>query len=640
MNLDSLNPAQREAVTHTDGSLLLIAGAGAGKTRVITHRIAHLIESGVRPDKILAVTFTNKAAREMGERIAKLIPAEARPLIVTFHALGVLILKEHAALIERTRWFTILDRDDSISYIRKALRAKGYDPKTMAPERILGIISKAKGEGLDRKGFDEERPDDFISDIASEVWGEYSRALKEGNALDFDDLLLIPLLLLKNNESLRRLYQERWSHIHIDEFQDTNKVQYELARMLADKHKNICVVGDMDQTIYSWRGARAAHVLHFERDFPDTKTILLEENYRSTKNILGAANEIIRKNKLRKDKNLFTSRDDGAKIEIFDAFDEIDEAAHIAERARTILSGGQNPDEVAVLYRAGFQSRVLEELFLREDIPYQVLGTAFYDRKEVKDLLAFVRAALNPQDRYAIERVINIPKRGIGEKTVEKIFAGEALPARLAESYADFQKILAKIGSELISKQPSVSLRYIFKNSGIKEHYEHTDDGTDRILNMEELVNLAKKYDELPPERGIEKLLEDTSLLSDQDTLTKEKHGVRLMTVHAAKGLEFDYVFIVGLEQGLFPFDRSRFELSAEKNAESEEEERRLFYVALTRAKEKVFLSHASTRGFYGTRRMNIPSEFVADIPDTLKESTNPYRADSGTNLLGNIIDF
>ncbi len=640
MTLAHLNPAQREAVEHTDGSLLLIAGAGAGKTRVITTRIAHLIELGVPAGKILAVTFTNKAAREMAERVEKLVSG-ARPFVLTFHSLGVLILKEHAqAAGLASRWFTILDREESIRYLRKAIRAQGYDTKTMPPERILSIISRAKGEGLDRRAWNEEREDSFINDVADQVWQRYEEAMGATNALDFDDLLLRPLLLLRQNEQIRAIYQERWRYIHIDEFQDTNNVQYELAKMLAEKYKNICVVGDMDQTIYSWRGARAAHVLHFERDFPETKVIMLEENYRSTKTILAAANEVIRKNKLRKDKNLFTGRDDGEKIQIFDAFDEIDEAAHIAERLRELM-GKTKLEDVAILYRAGFQSRVLEETFLREDIPYQVLGTAFYDRKEVKDMLAFVRAALNQNDRIAIERIINIPKRGIGEKTLEKIFAGEELPARLAESWNNFLKSLAQIREVLVSKKPAESLRFILKHSGIKEFYEHQDDGVDRILNMEELVNLAKKYDTLAPEQGIEKLLEDTSLLSDQDTLAREKHGVRLMTVHAAKGLEFSYVFIVGLEQGLFPFDRSRFESEGRENPEGEEEERRLFYVALTRAKEKVFLSHASTRSFYGSRRINVPSEFVSDIPETLVQNANPYKNETGgTNLLGNIIDY
>jgi DNA helicase II / ATP-dependent DNA helicase PcrA len=619
--LNGLNPQQKKAVEHKDGPLLIIAGAGAGKTKTLTHRILNLIINGVDPENILAITFTNKAAKEMKERAAHLIQTSKQlnlpindtrpPFVSTFHSLGVFILKNEHNLLGIKKHFSIYDKGDSKSIVRDIIKSLDYDPKQYDPGMILSLISKAKSDMLTLEEYETRANEDPIKELTFKVWTKYKTRLKEEEAFDFDDLLYRTAFLLRENLEVRRKYQERWKYIHIDEYQDTNEVQYQLAKMLAEKHHNICVVGDADQNIYSWRGATIKNILNFEEDYPETTEIVLEENYRSTQNILSAANSVIVKNKRRKDKNLFTKNKEGDRLSLYNAYNEYDEAQFVVERCSESLVNGTNPDEIAVLYRTNFQSRVLEEVFLRSKIPYQILGTRFFDRKEVKDVISYLKYALNEKDLASLGRIINFPARGIGKVGFLKICEGrpEGLSGKAREAFVGFQNFIKKLQLKLQSEKPSEIIKFILKDSGIEiELLKDREDGEDRILNIQELVSLATKYDEGGAE-GLEKFIEDISLLSDQDELNNNKKGVKLMTIHASKGLEFDYVFITGLEQGLFPsegFNEDR----------DEEEERRLFYVALTRAKEKVFLSYAGFRKIFGREVVNIPSEFIEDIED------------------------
>ncbi len=631
--LEGLNEKQKEAVLHTKGPLLILAGAGAGKTKTMTHRILHLVTEGVLPKEILAVTFTNKAAKEMNERLALLFQEykiaerlEGRggaPFIGTFHSLGIKILRENADKVGLPRHFGIFDRDDSKRAVREAEKELGYDPKQWEPNKILGIISKEKGELRTAEDFVRKANKDYTSQAIAVIWPMYEKILAREKSVDFDDLLLKSTLILKNNESVRTHYQNLWKYIHVDEYQDTNAVQYEISRLLAGETRNICVVGDGDQNIYSWRGANIKNIINFEEDYQNAHTILLEENYRSTQNILTAANRIIAKNKIRKDKNLFTKNSQGEKLSLYGAYMEGDEASFIARTSADVIASGTEPQNIAVLYRANFQSRALEEAFLASGLPYQLLGTRFYDRKEVKDVLAFVRASRNPDNRTDLERIINIPARGIGKVTLEKILAGqeENLPPTMKQKLAQFRGVLEKISTASETMKPSALIKFLIKESGMEKMLEEDKDGgEERLENIGELVTLATKYDTMPEREGIEKLLEDAALATDQDSLIERKNGVKLMTVHASKGLEFDYVFISGLEDNLFPHKR----LYEEKlTAEESEEERRLFYVALTRARKKIYLTYASSRTIFGQTQVNIPSEFLSDIGEDLLLSEN-----------------
>lgn len=635
---------QREAAIHKDGPLLIVAGAGAGKTKTITHRIVNLIKEGVSPDAILAVTFTNKAAKEMRERILKEIEKSARgqntiPFVATFHSLGVYIIKENASLLGLTKHFSILDESDSISIIKESLKELNLDPKEYEPKKIKGIISREKGKFTKLEDFKEraENFNEYLNQVAGRVWDLYEKKKNKENALDFDDLLAKATHLLKTNENIRRIYQERWQYIHIDEYQDTNETQYIMSKLLAENHKNICVVGDADQNIYSWRGANLKNILNFERDYKNAKIIILEENYRSTQNILEAANEVIKKNQFRPEKNLFTKNEKGENISLYEASDEIDEAEFVANKILELMDKGErdNLSKLAILYRANFQSRVLEEALLRYNIPYQVLGIKFFERKEIKDTLAYLRAALNPKSLSDIKRIINFPARGIGKATLAKIFAEEVntLPIKTQIKINNFYEILEKIKEKIQTEKVSEIIKHTVKITGIeRELLEGGEEELERLENIKELATLALKYDNLENGLGVEKLLEDASLASDQDSIminaeTRlrqgydgqekiKKDGVKLMTVHAAKGLEFKYVFITGLEDGLFPHER----LGDKKNGEDSEEERRLFYVALTRAEKKLFLSFATFRTIFGSRQINAPSEFISDIPQDIIE--------------------
>jgi len=633
--LDELNEPQREAVLHRDGPLLIVAGAGAGKTRTITYRIFRLIEQGVAPSSILAITFTNKAAAEMRERIEKLLhdksgegtnPATmSMPFTSTFHALGVYILRQSGHAIGLPKFFSILDRDESMSKIKEAIRLAKVDEKRFEPRKMLSAISRQKGSGLSVSEYTSNARDYFSQTVAS-VWHHYDAILNKEQVLDFDDLLLKTVRLLKNHPDIREHYQKRWQYIHIDEYQDTNSVQYELSQLLIGPANNICVVGDMDQSIYGWRGADFTNLLHFERDYPDAKVVLLEENYRSTQTILTAANAIIKKNRQRHDKTLFTKNKDGQKIGIFASLDEMGEGEFVARKAGNLIDESVNPASIAVLYRANFQSRVLEESFLRESVPYQVLGTRFFERKEVKDLLAFIRLALNANDMEGLKRAINIPPRGIGKVTLLKILAGQEaeLPVKMRQKIAEFRDLLAKIRQTIDTQTCSEAIKFILEKTGIeKELKEGGEEGVERLENLRELVSIATKYDDRPLGEGMMDLVTEMSLTSDQDSLNEKRDGVKLMTVHAAKGLEFDYVFIVGLEQDLFPHTG----FGDEKK--DMEEERRLFYVAVTRAREKLFLSYAQTRMIYGNRQVGMPSEFIFDIDDNFLEAETSDRTDT-----------
>lgn len=632
-HLNDLNEKQKEAVIHKDGPLLIVAGAGAGKTKTITHRIIHLIKEGVSPESILAVTFTNKAAKEMKERVLKELQREyegfldeeffTMPFISTFHSLGVFLIKENAKYFGLTKYFSILDESDSNSIIKESIKELDLDIKQYEPKKIKSIISREKGNFTEIDAFYNKSNNTF-SQIVSQIWRKYEEKKKKEQALDFDDLLLMSVKLLNENEEIKKKYQEKWKYIHIDEYQDTNEVQYKMAKLLAEKHQNICVVGDADQCIYTWRGASIKNILSFEKDYKNTKVVLLEENYRSTQNILGAANEIIKKNKYRPEKNLFTKNKEGEKISLYEALDEGDEAKFVAVKILELWDSQKEDfslSQVAVLYRANFQSRILEEAMLRYNIPYQVLGIKFFERKEVKDVLAYLRASLNKESISDIKRIINFPKRSLGKTTILKLFSEqkESLPIKTQIKINEFYELLEQIRKIIIEEKPSEVIKKVIKITGIeKELLEDGDDGLEKLQNIKELATLALKYDELETGLGIEKLLEDASLASDQDSLmiTKEKkiekEGVKLMTVHASKGLEFKHVFIVGLEYGLFPSQKD----GETKKEEDKEEERRLFYVALTRAKEKLYLSFANFRTIFGSKQINAPSEFISDISE------------------------
>ncbi len=643
----SLNLRQKEAVETLNGPLLIVAGAGAGKTKTITHRILNLIKSGIEPSRILAITFTNKAAKEMRERVFQLIESDKtlnipisfneKPFISTFHSLGVHIIKENSSLLGIPRHFTILDRGDSKRIVKNALEELGYDTKQYEPGTILGAISRQKGDGITLNSY-KNNFKDFFQKLVAQVWERYESVISKEKSLDFDDLLLKTAILLRNNLEVRKHYSSVWNYIHIDEYQDTNKVQYEIATLLAQEHRNICVVGDVDQNIYSWRGADIANLLNFEKEYPEAKVILLEENYRSTQTILTAANNVIKKNLLRKEKNLFTKNIEGEKIELFISYTEQEEARVVADKARELIENGSDPKEIAILYRANFQSRVIEEAFLNKNIPYQILGTKFFERKEIKDVISFIKAGLNRESTSDLVRIVNVPPRGIGKATILKVVTEQenTLGPALRNKVSVFLNLLEQIKSIANTQTPSQLIKFIIKETGIENSYKNgTLEEQDKLENLRELVTFASQYDYLPAPEGVEKFLENSALSTDQDELENTNNAVRLMTVHASKGLEFDYVFIVGLEEDLFPHQR----MNDEKVSQSQtEEERRLFYVALTRARKKVFLSYSQLRTIYGSQKVNTPSSFISDIGDEHITSTGDSEQPSGLKAI--FIDF
>jgi DNA helicase-2/ATP-dependent DNA helicase PcrA len=630
--LEGLNLPQTEAVLYTDGPLMILAGAGSGKTRVITHRIVHLIHQGVAPHNILAVTFTNKAAKEMRERVVNLtqkyFPSDravidSYPVVTTFHSLGVRILREFHETLHLRRHFTIYDRTDSQRAVKQALEQAGYNPKEFEPRKILSAISRAKGDAKTVLEF-KDSANSFPEQVAAGVWERYEDILRAEHALDFDDLLAKTLYLLREHKLVRESLQQRFQYLHVDEYQDTNRVQFTIMELLAGNTHNICVVGDIDQNIYSWRGADIKNVLQFERHFPRAKTILLEENYRSTQTIIAASNDIIKKNQNRVEKTVFTNNQPGEKLVLYAGMTGTDEAEYVALTAKGLIADGADPASIAVLYRTNFQSRSLEEAFLNYGVPYQLLGTKFFERKEVKDVLSYLRLALNPGSNADLVRVINEPVRGIGKVTMLKVVEGKRseLNASAAAKVKVFDDVMLDIAQAATEKPLSDTIKFIMSRSGIEAalQKEGTEEALERLENLRELVTLASCYNELVPTEAVEQLLENAALQSDQDELKEkeEQNAARLMTIHAAKGLEFAYVFITGLEEGLFPHER------LDDGRTDQEEERRLFYVALTRAEKKVFLTYAHLRTIFGSQRVNVPSSFLNDISREHVENAEP----------------
>ena len=615
-HLDGLNDAQKRAVLKTTGPVSVLAGAGSGKNKVLTTRIYHLIKSGVPAERILAVTFTNKAAREMRERLMGLLHGGRVPFVATFHGLGRELLESYGTSIGVPKHFTIFDRDDSQKAIGAALKALDVDTKELSPRQVLSRISKAKGEGKTAQSFYEtESRKSFGGRITAEAWLRYEKTLKEEKALDFDDLIVLPVQMLRNHADVRAQASERWDYVHIDEYQDTNALQGQLANMLSARHGNLFVVGDIDQTIYTWRGATIDNLLEFDKEYPGAETIVLEHNYRSTGTIVAAANAVIEKNVNRKEKKSITENAPGEQITLHVADTAEDEAAWIAREAGRSIERGVRPEDIAVLFRTNFQSRALEEAFLGVGIPYKLLGTRFFDRKEVKDVLAWVRLALEPTREADRMRAVQAPTRGIGKTTLAKLSAGKRDELRAGEKakVAAFEDTVELLGAAAETAMPSEFVRLVIEKSGLKNELEHgNDEEKERFENIQELATLATRHDSVSGRAGIAAFLADAALAGDQDELDRVegKTGVTLMTVHAAKGLEFDTVFVTGLEEGLFPHERDE--------QDDTEEERRLFYVAMTRAKKRLVLTLARVRRIYGSDFITEPSNFLRDIDSGL----------------------
>ena len=618
--LDGLNARQKEAVLATDGPVSVLAGAGSGKTRVLTTRIYHLIRQGIPPESILAVTFTNKAAREMRERLSAQLGTEGPlPFVATFHGLGRELLQQYGRPLNVPRFFTIFDRDDSEKAIRDALKALDVDPKEIPTRFILSRISKAKGEGLTQGEFaDRFGRENFRNRIVAEAWHHYDAELKKEKALDFDDLIILPVQLLERHEDVRKIVQDRFSHVHIDEYQDTNALQGRLAQALVGAKQNLFVVGDIDQTIYTWRGATIENLLAFDETYPGAKTIILEHNYRSTKNIVDAANGVIELNRNRKEKRSVTDNPDGERIVIHPENSAEGEARWIAERSKQLIREGNPPEEIAVLFRTNFQSRALEEAFLASGVPYKLLGTRFFERKEVKDVLAWIRLALDPSRENDRARAVQTPPRGIGKVLLGKIIANQHAvmkPSEKAKVQA-FESLVSSLAEAIDTMLPSLFVRLVIEKSGIETLLEKGgEDDQERLENIKELATLASRYDGLEGKEGVALFLTDAALASDQDELDRknERTGVTLMTVHAAKGLEFDTVFVTGMEEGLFPHEGH-----GDDSKRDDEEERRLFYVAMTRAKKRLILTFARIRRIYGTDFLSEPSSFLRDLDPSL----------------------
>ncbi|MGI8710457.1 MAG: DNA helicase PcrA [Acidimicrobiales bacterium] len=636
--LEGLNPVQREAVTHPEGPLLVIAGAGSGKTRVLTSRIAHLIAEGVSPFEILAITFTNKAAEEMKQRVGALVgPVADKMWVSTFHAACVRILRRDGARLGYPSSFTIYDQADAQRLTGYVVRDLNLDPKRFPPRSVHAVISAAKNDDVGPEHYAAAAQVIFERKIA-DVYAEYQSRLRKAGAMDFDDLLRNAVELLRREPEVLEHYRRRFRHILVDEYQDTNKVQNELVLLLAGKHHNVCIVGDQDQSIYRFRGADIRNILEFEAAFPDATVIVLEQNYRSTQTILDAANSVIANNLSRKPKELWTDEGDGHAIIRYHADDEGDEAQWVAhEIAKLHDSGDHRWGDVAVFYRTNAQSRVVEEHLLRSGIPYKVIGgTRFYDRREVKDALAYLKAVVNPADEVSVKRVLNVPKRGVGDSTVVKLDAwaarhgvtfAEALrrseeaevTGRAVKGIAEFLSVL-DAAAEATGEGPASVLETVLARSGYLDELQaaHSVEAEGRLENLAELVGSAREV------TSVDEFLEQVSLVADVDALeASDDSSVVLMTLHSAKGLEFPAVFVVGLEDGIFPHLRSLTE------PHELEEERRLAYVGITRARERLYLSHAWSRTIYGATQYNPPSRFLDEIPQRLVQAIEGQRRSS-----------
>ena len=631
--LDKLNPEQRAAVEQTQGPLLVLAGAGSGKTRVLTCRIAHLIDSGVPAWKILAITFTNKAAREMVERVDALSGESGKDAWVsTFHSCCARILRRDIEKLGYKREFAIYDEDDRMTVIKGVAKSLELSDKEFPPKAIKAAISDAKNRMLTPREWLKDAGDNFRNRKLCEAYEKYEIALRGNNALDFDDLLIKTLELLSEHPPVLQYYQDKFDYVLVDEYQDTNIAQYQFVRLMAGGKRNLCVVGDDDQSIYGWRGADIRNILEFEKDFPDCKVIKLEQNYRSTANILDAANQVIAHNAGRKEKALWTQCDPGDKVGLYHAMDERDEAAFAALMSKKLISQGMRPGEIAVLYRTNAQSRVLEEAFVRAGVPNRIYGgQRFYDRKEVKDLIAYMRALVNPDDDVSVRRIINEPKRGIGDSTVEALalYAGEnelslmaavldsegaGLSSRAQRLVGGFADLMVELTEAMYSMSITEFTSALIEKTGYVRALEEskTEENQTRIENIRELEGAVSEFAKLNPEGTLTDFLENVALITDVDNLNETSGAVTLMTLHSAKGLEFDAVFLVGMEEGVFPLSRALFDETAL------EEERRLAYVGITRAKKKLYLSHAHTRMLYNARSANQLSRFVSEIPQRL----------------------
>lgn len=617
---NKLNDKQKQAVMHVDGPCLVLAGAGSGKTKVLTERIVNLINNGVSPYNILAITFTNKAAREMRERVYNSIEEEANKIFIgTFHSLGLKIVRENASVIGYSNNVTILDRDDVNTLIKRFMKELNLDTEHYPVKSILNKISFAKNEGLSPEEFDKfaKAPLDMA---ACKVYKMYESALKRSNSVDFDDLLILPLRIFKKDKSVLEKYQEHFKYILVDEYQDTNMVQYDMCKLLASKYRNLFVVGDMDQSIYSFRFANYMNVINFEKDNKDAKVIVLDENYRSTNNILNAANDVIRNNKERKEKNLWSSKGDGDKIKYIRCDNELEEASTVVRLTKELLDKGEKPSEIAVLYRTNGQSRVFEEAFLKENIPFKIVGSYFfYNRKEIKDLISYMHLIYNNNDDASLERVINVPRRGIGSKTIERLRSEASISDKSMFEVVNsgkelgFKNLIIDLTNESKNTDLVGLVDVILDKTGIRKELEEKNDleSEIRLENLNEFKSIALAFQE----KGIfslEEFLENISLVSDKNEYKEVDDGINLMTLHSAKGLEFNDVFLVGMEEGIFPHNRS-FESESEL-----EEERRLCYVGITRAKEHLWLMNAKKRTLFGQVSMNFPSRFIKEINSDL----------------------
>ena len=651
--LDGLNPAQRQAVETVDGPLLILAGPGSGKTRVITHRVAYLVKvCNISPRHIMAVTFTNKAANEMKERLQALLGQAAHELTVgTFHAICARILRHDGAEIGIENHFVIYDDDDQQNLVKQNLLELDLDPKKFAPRAILSAISTAKSYLLTPQDFAKQRRS-YFDEVVQRVYERYEERLRQSKALDFDDLLMKTVQLFQNQEKVLSKYQRRYLQILIDEFQDTNVAQYMLAKQLAAKHHNICVVGDPDQSIYSWRAADLRNILNFEKDYPDAKVVLLEQNYRSTKTILETASNIISANRQRKNKRLWTDNEAGEKVFVVESYNEQEEALFVvSEMERLSKQGMSRPQDCAIMYRTNAQSRVLEEAFIRYGLPYRLVGaTRFYARREIKDVIAYLKLIHNPYDAVSLSRIINVPPRGIGQRSSEQLSnwaqtlgvpvysalqvlasqdnsqetsssAKHPFNTRVVKSLLSFLNLINELIEESSKLGPVALLDETFKRTGYKDYVFAEEDGEDRWDNILELRTVASQYDGLPSKEALTAFLEQVALVSDIDDYDNKANAVTLITLHQAKGLEFPVVFIVGMEEGVLPHRRSI------DDPAQMEEERRLCYVGVTRAKKRLYLVHAFHRSLMGTTTTNSPSRFLENIPHRLIASPQPAEA-------------
>ncbi|AVB10396.1 DNA helicase PcrA [Bacillus velezensis] len=643
--LSGLNPVQQEAVKTTDGPLLLMAGAGSGKTRVLTHRIAYLMaEKHVAPWNILAITFTNKAAREMKERVESILgPGADEIWISTFHSMCVRILRRDIDRIGINRNFSILDTADQLSVIKGILKERNIDPKKFDPRSILGSISSAKNELIEPEEF-AKSAGGYYDQVTSDVYTDYQKKLLKNQSLDFDDLIMTTIKLFERVPEVLEFYQRKFQYIHVDEYQDTNRAQYLLVKQLAARLENICVVGDSDQSIYRWRGADIANILSFEKDYPSANVILLEQNYRSTKRILQAANEVIKNNSNRKPKNLWTENDEGIKLSYYSGDNEFGEGQFVAGKIYELHSSGRRKlSDIAILYRTNAQSRVIEETLLKSGLNYNIVGgTKFYDRKEIKDILAYLRLVSNPDDDISFTRIVNVPKRGVGATSLEKIASYAAMNGMSmfqAVKQVDFIGVSAKAANaldgfgamieNLTNMQDYLSITELTEEILEKTEYremlkaEKSIEAQSRLENIDEFLSVTKNFEQKSEDKSLVAFLTDLALIADIDQLDEKeeesggKDAVTLMTLHAAKGLEFPVVFLMGMEEGVFPHSRSLME-----EAEMEEE-RRLAYVGITRAEEELYLTNAKMRTLFGRTNMNPESRFIREIPGDLLENLN-----------------